>query len=275
MRWPPKSLEDRQLLEDAIRAIEEDTNPKPLISLHALVDERLAKDLRAVKDKEKRVQLCRELMKKNAADDFYQAAGRRQLAALLGEPAPDKAPDTRPAAKAPEAKMMNIPLEEVAARAAGKDAEAAKAAMDALGTSPDPKATEILMTLATDPTNRRVQDAAITACLRRVITGRIPAGKKMEFLKKLSALDERGRNAKTLLSELPWSPSVDALGLARSYLDRKGLSEPAAMAVVAVAERLDPKHRVTAIDALRAALVVTKNEDTTERVKALITRLGG
>ena len=44
MRWPPKSLGDRQLLEDTIEVIEEDKNPKPLISLHALVDERLAKD---------------------------------------------------------------------------------------------------------------------------------------------------------------------------------------------------------------------------------------
>jgi hypothetical protein len=275
MRWPPKSLGDRQLLEDTIKAIEEDKNPKPLISLHALVDERLAKDLRSVRDHEKRVQFCRELMRRNAGDDFYQAAGRRQLAAMLGRPASNKVPITHPAPRAPDAMTKDIPLEEAAARAAGKDAGAAKAAMEALSTSPDPKATDILMTLATGSAGRRVQDAAITACLRRVIIGRIPAEKKMEFLKKLSALDERGRNAKTVLSELPWSPSVDALGLARSCLSRKGLAEPAALAVVAVAERLDPKHRAAATDALRAALAVTKNEDTTARAKALIAKLGG
>jgi HEAT repeat protein len=83
LRWTVKSGDNRQALEDAIQAIEADKHPQPLVSLHTLVDERLARDLSPAKDDRQRVRLCRELMKNNEEDSFYQAAGLRRLVSIL------------------------------------------------------------------------------------------------------------------------------------------------------------------------------------------------
>ncbi len=83
LRWTVRSGDHRQALEDAIHAIEATQNPQPLVSLQTLVDERLARDLSPAKDDRQRVRLCRELMKNNAEDSFYQAAGLRQLVSIL------------------------------------------------------------------------------------------------------------------------------------------------------------------------------------------------
>lgn len=79
----------RDMLEETIKVIEEDDNPPAMISLHDLVDERLAKDLAKAKDDRQRVALCRELMKKQPADCFYQAAGLRKIVAIRGTDAFD------------------------------------------------------------------------------------------------------------------------------------------------------------------------------------------
>ncbi|MHA1518065.1 MAG: DUF6288 domain-containing protein, partial [Alphaproteobacteria bacterium] len=399
MRWTTRAIEDRQLLEETIRAIEEDKDPEPLITLQALVDERLAKDFHpasvSAKDNKKRVQLCRELMKKHADDCFYQAAGLRQLVAMLGADAfndildalghsneilhgaavtlgaelPGEKttqkwvaqlgrakgkklagilevlaargePKTLDAVKKylgheeevvyvaafkaaatlggeeaipslvcafivaederkhaaeetlvialrnakdagefvegcvavihPPASRMRVlgkvgdakSLEQIkaVAESAPRDAEGSKAAFDALSTFPDPKATEVLMGLAANP-DPKVKDPAIAACLRRVITGRVPADRKFEFLKKLLVLDERGRNTRTILSELPVSPSIDSLRMAQSCLSKRGQADPAAAAVVAIVEQMDrrdPEQRKAAVEVLKEALEVVK-----------------
>jgi len=413
MRWTTRSLEDRQLLEETIKAIEEDKNPEPLITLQSLVAERLAKDLHpasvSAKDNKKRVQLCRELMKKHADDYFYQTAGLRQLVAMLGAGAfedilaalgqPNETlhaaavqlgaelpgekttqkwvaqlgrakgpklagilevlaargePKTLDAVKKylgheeeavyvaaikaaatlggekeipslvcafivaederkhaaeetlvialrnakdagefvegcvavihPPASRMRVlgkvgdakSLEQIkaVAESAPRDAEGSKAAFDALSTFPDPKATEVLMGLAANP-DPKVKDPAIAACLRRVITGRVPAERKFEFLKKLLVLDERGRNVRTILSELPVSPSIDSLRMAQSCLSKRGQADPAAAAVVAIVEQMDrrdPEQRKAAVEVLKEALEVVKNKNTTAQAKALLAK---
>jgi len=421
MRWTTKSPEDRQLLEDTIRAIEEDRNPQPLVSLQALVDRRLAKDLHLAsisdKDDKKRVRLCRELMNNNTEDYFYQAAGLRQLVAMLradafgdilaalghpderlhvaavklGAELPGKKATRKWVAQLSKAKgkrlagilailaargdpknltvlRKHLKHEDEAVRAAAidgigvlggekelplligllvtaegeqeraaaenalvttcrngknveksispvlaalpegttparcslirvlgqvggaralaavsaatgdEDAEVSKTSLDALSTSPDPKATDVLMALAENPPSPKLKSPAVTACLRRVIIEPVSAGQKTDFLKKLLVLDERGRNARNVLSELPWSPSIDSLRLAQSCLHRKGLIEPAAAAAVAIAERMnmsDQKQRDAAVEVLKEVLEATKDENTTALAKALIVKHGG
>lgn len=80
-KW--KSGEDRELLEQTIKIIEEAPDAPEMISLHDLVDERLSKDL-VGKDKQERVAFCQELTKQHPADYFYQAAGLREIVAILG-----------------------------------------------------------------------------------------------------------------------------------------------------------------------------------------------
>jgi HEAT repeat protein len=84
MRTLWKSGPHREMLEQTIKVIEEDNDPPALISLHDLVDERLAKDLTSGKSDQQRIALCRALMKKQPNDYFYQAAGLRKMVAILG-----------------------------------------------------------------------------------------------------------------------------------------------------------------------------------------------
>ncbi|NQU23095.1 MAG: HEAT repeat domain-containing protein [Candidatus Nealsonbacteria bacterium] len=383
MRWTLKTSEHRQPLEDAIRAIEADENPQPLVSLHTLVDERLDRDLSSATDDRQRVRLCRELMKVNADDNFYQAAALRRLVAILGADAlgdvlqaidhEDKqlretavtlrvqvtgdhvsgmwAGQLRdaPAEKAaelldmlarrgdpkmlrlaktyvthkdtvvraaairavatlgsekdvdqgaallaaiggttPEAKVWririfgqlagNYALDAVTAATRDEDASVSQTAFDALATSPNPRATEVLVAMIAEPPTPKLKAPAYTACLRRVITGQAPQRQKIAMLAKLLALDDRGRNASAALAELAWPPSIASLNLAQSYLDRQGLTDPAASAVVAIAQKLDmndPKQRKAAVAALKRVVDATNNEKIIADAKELIVQHGG
>ncbi|MFP6901726.1 MAG: HEAT repeat domain-containing protein, partial [Opitutales bacterium] len=64
--------------------IEQDDDPPPMISLHDLIDERLASDLSAAKDDKERLALCRKLMTQWPEDYFYQAAGLRKIVSIHG-----------------------------------------------------------------------------------------------------------------------------------------------------------------------------------------------
>jgi len=61
-------------------------------------------------------------------------------------------------------------------------------------------------------------------------------------------------------------------------LDKQGLTEPAAAAAVAIAQKLDmndSKQRTAAIDVLKEVLAVTNSETTSADAQALITQHGG
>lgn len=419
LRSTVKSGENRQALEDAIEAIEADKNSRPLVSLHALVDERLARDLLPATDDRQRVRRCRELMGANADDCFYRAAALRRLVSIRGASAWDdilaavgdanaelrktavklgaqlpgqdvtrkwidelsksqgekaaavleilalrgdpktlgvirkylvhkdavvcvaairavaalgdrtdlpvliasliemQAKDDAPRAAAeeaivaafrrlddadrtlgiclavfrsstPEAKLGLVgffgslggarPLAAVTTAAGDEDADVSRAAIDALATSPDSRATDALLALIADPPTPKLKNPALTACLRRVVTGRVPRQQKTAVLGKLLALDGRGRSASAALAELPWSPSIASLKLAQSYLGRQGLTDAAASAAVAIAQKLDisdPQQRTAAVEVLKQVLDVAKNENTIADAKAWITRHGG
>ncbi len=117
MRWTLRSSDHRRFLEDAIRAIEADKSPRPLVSLHTLVDERFARDLLPAKDDRQRVRLCRELIKANPGDYFYQAAGLRRLASILEADALD---DILPSVGHASAELRNTAVQ-LGAQLPGKD----------------------------------------------------------------------------------------------------------------------------------------------------------
>ena len=416
MRYKTRSVDHRRSLEDAIRAIERDKNPRPTVSLHTLVNGRLAKDLLPAKDDQQRLKLCRELMKNNAEDYFYQAAGLRKLVSILGIDAFDDvlaavgqpsevlhAAAVKLGAQLPgeamtkkwaeqlagasgqklagildilarrgDLKMLpvvkkhlkhkdqlvqaaafravsnlagekEIPLltaslieaeddsqravveqavvtscrhaknvdravtpvlealekasetprctlihalgqvgggkalTAVAAATNDENATLRKAAFDALATSPDPKATDILLKFAENASDAKKKNPALTGLLRRAITEQVPQGQKLGFLKRLIVLDGHGRIASTALSELRWSPSVDSLRLAQSCLDKERLAEPAAATAVAIAQGMDmgdKKQRDAAIQALKEVLGVTNNDTTSTDAKAFIAQHG-
>jgi len=87
---------NREALEDVITTIEKDEEAPALVSLHTLVDEKLARDLTLLDNKSQEVAACRALIKENPGRSFCQAACLRRLVNLLGE---DAREDVQPALK--------------------------------------------------------------------------------------------------------------------------------------------------------------------------------
>jgi len=167
------------------------------------------------------------------------------------------------------------------AAADDKNANICKIAADVLASSPDPKATDVLLALGEKIRRGRSRSNIISACLRRVINGRTPAGGKLGLLAKIAELDGRGFGARTALEELAWSPSPASLTMARSWMAKKdkkrygNINEYAARAAVAIAQRMnvsDRKQRTAAVKAVKEALAITKHEETTAAAKAFIAK---
>lgn len=74
--------ENRKAVEDTIAAIEKNGDAPALVSLHTLVDEKLAGDLAPIKNKDLEAAACRAQIKGNPGDWFYQAACLRRLVTL-------------------------------------------------------------------------------------------------------------------------------------------------------------------------------------------------
>ena len=68
-----------------ITTIEKDEKAPALVSLHSLVNEKLARDLAPIENKIQETMACRALIKENPSHSFYQAACLRRLVALQGE----------------------------------------------------------------------------------------------------------------------------------------------------------------------------------------------
>jgi hypothetical protein len=77
--------EQRKAIEDVIETIEKDGKAPALVSLHSLVDEKLARDLTLFEDRNLETMACRALIKENEGQSFYQAACLRRLVSLQGE----------------------------------------------------------------------------------------------------------------------------------------------------------------------------------------------
>ena len=84
-----KSEAEQSALDEVIRVIEDGEQGAPLVSLHTLVDEQLARDLAALGDDQLRVQVCRQQIKQRPEKPFYQAACLRRIVAVLGAKAFD------------------------------------------------------------------------------------------------------------------------------------------------------------------------------------------
>ncbi|NQT36673.1 MAG: HEAT repeat domain-containing protein [Planctomycetes bacterium] len=414
MRWSVRTGEHRQLLEDAIRAIQQDKHPRPLVSIHSLVDERLAADLSSITDDRQRVRRCRELIGGNTDDYFYKAAALRQLVSVLGahamgdvvaavghpndilhgtavklgaelpgetvtdawveqlgkargkklagildvlarrgdtksldaiktyvdhddesvriaavdavrvlggaaetpllvqvlvkagseqeraaaeqaliavcegtqiaKPLLATLPETTEAARCSVIRVLGQlddkkALDAVIVAVRDENADVVKAAFEALATSPDPRATDVLLDLAETESNSRVKNEAVMGCLRRVVTDRVASGRKPSLLKKLMAINTNARNASAVLGEFQWSPSVDSLRMAQSCLDDKSLTETAATVVVAIAGQLDmmsdTPQRHFVIEVVERVLEATENEDTAAAAREFLEQQRG
>jgi len=170
-----------------------------------------------------------------------------------------------------------------AATATGDEsASVRETALEVLATSPDRKATDVLLALAEEAPRGRRKTEVLSACLRRVVTGRVPSQRRLGVLDQVVALGGRGSTSRTALDELPWSPSAGSLAMARSWMRKRdkrygNTSEHAAKVAVAIAQGMDMndrRQRRTAIEALKEVLSVAKDEKTTAAAKAFIAQYG-
>ncbi len=156
--------------------------------------------------------------------------------------------------------------------------EVRKTALEALATSPGAEATAVVLAQAEHAPRGRAKSDLLSACLRRVITGRVGADQRLALLDRIVVLGARDRASRTALDELPWSPSPAALRMALSWMRKRdrafgNVHEHAAKAVVAIAQAMDMKdkaQRQAAVEAVREALRVTKDAKTTAAAKAFL-----
>ena len=79
-----KSDAERADFDEVLAAIEKGEPGAPLVSLHTLVDEQLARDLEVVEGDALRLQVCRAQLMGRVDEPFYQAACLRRIVAILG-----------------------------------------------------------------------------------------------------------------------------------------------------------------------------------------------
>jgi len=175
-------------------------------------------------------------------------------------------------------------LEAVIALIGDKNRTTRRAAADALAASEDPAITGRLLAAAKKTEDRRRRSEIAQVCLRRVITGRVPAKEKLPSLRRIMDLAGGDSVAVSALTELEWMPSPDALHLARSWMEKKGegkktaaIIEAAARAVVGVSRAMDmsdPKQKTQAVKAVKEALQLTKDEATIKAADEFIGKHG-
>ena len=170
-RW--KQGEHRDMLEKTIQVIDDDDDPPPMISLHDLIDERLASDLSAAKDDKQRLALCRKLMTQWQDDYFYQAAALRKIVAIQGAKASG---DLLPALSSPNeilhesavslaAELPKVGTDDWIGQLAQAKGRGLAGILDVLARRKDPKALQSARTFLEheDPLVREAATRAVTA----------------------------------------------------------------------------------------------------------------
>ena len=114
--------------------------------------------------------------------------------------------------------------------------------------------------------------------------GRVPGKDTLPSLKQIMDLADNSSAAMQTLTELEWMPSLDALRLAQSWMEKKGegkraaaIIEPAAKAVVAVSRAMDmsdPKQKTEAVKAVKEALTLIEDETTIAAANEFIRKHG-
>jgi len=169
----------------------------------------------------------------------------------------------------------------IVASTASESREVRRASFEALGSSPDPNAMDVLRAMAAKTERNRGRGEAINACVRRVVAGDMTTDERFGLLKELAELDPRGSGARSALAELQWIAGPEAMAMAIEWTKKTdprqfgNISDYAAQAVIAIAPRLDVKdadQRDSATNAVREAMTITKDKKALEAGKAFISK---
>jgi len=174
-----------------------------------------------------------------------------------------------------------VALGAVVATTTNESRDVRRAAFDALGSSPDPKAMDVLLAMAVKTERNRNRGEVVNACIRRAVSGNLSPDEKFSLLKKLAELDPRGSGARGALAEIQWAPGPEALAMAREWMQKidkrkfGNVSEYAARAAIAIAPGMnakDPKQHKAAVAAVKEAMTITKDEKTLTAAKEFLAK---
>jgi hypothetical protein len=122
--------------------------------------------------------------------------------------------------------------------------------------------------LAKTTTDKKWKILALRAQLRLIPQQETALDQKLAALKDAIALVERPEEKRLALAALGEIPTAESLALVTPYLSTAGLQEEAAIAAVAIAEKIVGKHPAEVAAAMK--LVKTNNKKLANRAHQLL-----
>jgi len=269
---------NRETLPDIKRELKSEDKARRIAAIHAVGV------LGAAADAADLIARLRE-----TTDRDEQAAFEQAIATLVKDPQkilavlPDAVPDAQPSFVRVLASMDNdAAMDALLGLMTHKNGQVCKAAHEALTRIPDAGLTKRLLKMGATAGNGRTKESIAGLCLNRVIVGHVsPAERWPTLLAILELSNNSPTTAQSVLAELRWVPSLEALRLAREWMgrqtpvDAKGAKkasatkakEAAARAAVDVAAALDvgdATTRAVAVAAVKQALEVSEDPLTIE-----------
>ena len=159
-----------------------------------------------------------------------------------------------------------------AVRAATNDAdtETKETALRALCDWPTADALPDVMQLARSTTSPKWKILALRGQLRLIPQQNIAADQKLAAIKELVPLIERTEEKRLLLAALGEIPAAGSLTLITPYLKSADLKEEAAIAAVAVAEKVVGKNPAAVTAAMKEAAAATSDKKLANRARQLL-----
>ncbi len=158
-------------------------------------------------------------------------------------------------------------LAAIRAAANEADPEVKETALRVLCDWPTPEALPDLARLVQTATDRKWKILALRGQLRLIPQQDTGPAQKLASLKELTPMIERIEEKRLLLAALGEIPTADSLALVTTYLRDNSLKQEAAIAAVAVAEKIVGKHPAEVAEAM--ALVDTKDKKLAQKAKQL------
>ncbi len=115
--------------------------------------------------------------------------------------------------------------------------------------------------------------AALRGYINLIRDPTLAAENKMAIAKQATQLVQRDEEKKLLLGALAEIPAADALAMAVTSLDDPATQNEAVLAVLAISEKIAAQKPAETAAALQKVLDITKNEDISNRAKAILDNL--
>jgi hypothetical protein len=164
-------------------------------------------------------------------------------------------------------------LEIVAATARSEHDALVDAATRVLGEWLTADAAAPLLELAKSSTANKYKVRTLRGALRIARQLDMPLDGRMQVCRQALALAQRDDERILVLDVLSRYPAVEGLALAQSLLDKDNLRERGCNTIVAVAERLDDKHRDAIESALTTVIETTRRKGAIDRARQQIEML--